>query len=167
MLGFASLNPTYKTKWVPMPPHHLHLLPFLAVLAAALAFCAAPSQAAPPDRLSPCPRSPNCVFSQDPDPARRVEPLRFVGPPQAALASLRKVLAGMVGCTVVQDEPPYLRAEFRSRVFGFVDDVEFLLEADAGVIHLRSAARTGWWDLGVNRRRVEEIRTLFGEAQTP
>ncbi len=150
-----------------MPPHHIHLLPFLAVLIAALAFYAAPSLAAPPDHLSPCPQSPNCVSSQDPDPARRVEPLRFVEPPEAALARLRAVLAGMARCALVKDQPPYLRAEFRSRVFGFVDDVEFLLEADAGVIHLRSAARTGNWDLGVNRRRVERIRALFGESQAP
>lgn len=148
-----------------MPPHHAPLLPFLAALVTAMAFCAASSQAAPPARLPPCPQSPNCVSSQDPDPARRVEPLRFVGAPEAALARLRAVLAGLERCVLAVDQPPYLRAEFRSRVFGFVDDVEFLLEAQAdslgGVIHLRSAARAGWWDLGVNRKRAEEIRALF------
>jgi uncharacterized protein (DUF1499 family) len=95
-----------------------------------------------------------------------VEPLRFVGAPEAALARLRGVLAGMERCALAVDQPPYLRAEFRSRVFGFVDDVEFLLDADAGVIHLRSAARTGWWDMGVNRRRVEIIRALFSAASS-
>jgi len=54
-----------------------------------------------------------------------------------------------------------VRAEFRSRL-GFVDDVEFRIDEAAGVIHVRSASRTGYWDLGVNRRRVEAIREAFG-----
>jgi hypothetical protein len=43
-----------------------------------------------------------------------------------------------------------------------------LLASAAGVIHVRSASRKGYWDFGVNRRRVEAIREAFGnimEAQ--
>jgi uncharacterized protein (DUF1499 family) len=43
-----------------------------------------------------------------------------------------------------------------------VDDVEFRIDGAAGVIHVRSASRKGYWDLGVNRRRVETIREAFG-----
>lgn len=43
---------------------------------------------------------------------------------------------------------------------GFVDDVEFLLEA-AGAIQVRSASRLGKGDLGVNRARIEAIRALL------
>jgi uncharacterized protein (DUF1499 family) len=39
-----------------------------------------------------------------------------------------------------------------------VDDVEFRVDAAAHLIRVRSAARTGYFDLGVNRRRVEDIR---------
>ena len=56
--------------------------------------------------------------------------------------------------------PGYLYAEFTSRLMGFVDDVEFLLEA-AGAIQVRSASRLGKGDLGVNRARIEAIRALL------
>jgi uncharacterized protein (DUF1499 family) len=55
----------------------------------------------------------------------------------------------------------YLHAEFRSALFGFVDDVEFRMDETAGRIDVRSASRTGYFDFGVNRRRVEEIRARF------
>lgn len=55
----------------------------------------------------------------------------------------------------------YLRAEAASRVFGFIDDVEFALDPDANLIHVRSASRIGYSDLGVNRDRIERIRMLL------
>jgi uncharacterized protein (DUF1499 family) len=42
-----------------------------------------------------------------------------------------------------------------------VDDVEFLLGDGTRTIHVRSVSRVGYSDFGVNRRRVEEIRTRF------
>jgi Protein of unknown function (DUF1499) len=46
---------------------------------------------------------------------------------------------------------------------GFVDDVEFWLDRTANVVHVRSASRLGKSDLGVNRKRVEQIRTKLAE----
>jgi uncharacterized protein (DUF1499 family) len=63
--------------------------------------------------------------------------------------------------TVVTASPDYIRAEFRSPVFQFVDDAEFLLDDAVGLIHFRSAARTGYYDFNVNRKRMEEIRKRF------
>ena len=42
---------------------------------------------------------------------------------------------------------------------GYVDDVEFYLNADKSIIEVRSASRLGESDLGVNRDRIEAIRT--------
>ena len=67
--------------------------------------------------------------------------------------------------TIVREEEGYMHAEARSLLFRFVDDVEFLLDADNRLIHVRSASRTGYSDLGVNRRRVERIRTAFENMQ--
>ena len=61
--------------------------------------------------------------------------------------------------TIRSREEHYLHAEFTSRIFRFVDDVEFLLED--GIIHVRSASRVGRWDLGANRARIEDIRGRF------
>ena len=62
---------------------------------------------------------------------------------------------------VVVREASYWRAEFRSALWRFVDDVEFLFDDNARRIDIRSATRVGYSDLGVNRRRMEEIRRRF------
>jgi len=52
----------------------------------------------------------------------------------------------------------YLRVEFTTMIWRFVDDLELLADIDQAVIHVRSASRVGTWDLGANRRRVESLR---------
>jgi uncharacterized protein (DUF1499 family) len=114
-------------------------------------------------KLADYPDTPNCVCSNAADDAHRIEPLRFTGPADAAFEKLKRTVASMPGATIVTSADHYLHAEFTSRLFRFVDDVEFLLDADAGVIHVRSASRAGKSDLGVNRARVESIRAKFAE----
>jgi uncharacterized protein (DUF1499 family) len=70
------------------------------------------------------------------------------------------VLNGMERGLIVQSGDAYIHAEFRSAAFGFVDDVEFQF-GPPGVIQVRSASRTGYYDFGVNRERVEAIRAQF------
>ena len=65
---------------------------------------------------------------------------------------------------IVRSADDYLHAEFRSAVFGFVDDMEFYF-SPPGTIEVRSASRTGYYDFGVNRERVEAVRARF--ASTP
>lgn len=113
--------------------------------------------------LPPCPSSPNCVSSGDPDPARRVDPIPFRGTADEARAALETVLRSLPRANVVASMGDLVRAEFRSRL-GFVDDVEFRIDEVAGGIHVRSASRKGYWDFGVNRRRVETIREAFGNV---
>lgn len=112
-------------------------------------------------RLAPCPDSPNCVCTQAADEAHRIEPLTYTGSAAEALARLRAVLATRPRVRIVTQSENYLHVEFTSRLFRFVDDVEFLLDDEAKAIHFRSASRAGHSDLGVNRRRMEEIRQAF------
>jgi uncharacterized protein (DUF1499 family) len=111
-------------------------------------------------RLASCPATPNCVSSQSLDPARHLPPLLVAGEPTQAMAALRQLLLEHKRTTLVMQADDYLHAEVRSAVFRFVDDVEFLLACDAR-LHFRSAAQTGYWDLGVNRRRMIRIRTML------
>jgi uncharacterized protein (DUF1499 family) len=115
-------------------------------------------------RLSACPGSPNCVCSQGGDAMHAIEPIRFEGDPEEAWRRLRQVLACRPRTHIVHESDAYLHAECSSFLFRFVDDVEFLLDRDAGVIHVRSASRAGRSDLGVNRKRVEEIRQAFASG---
>ncbi|MGH8747261.1 MAG: DUF1499 domain-containing protein [Burkholderiales bacterium] len=114
-------------------------------------------------RFAPCRRSPNCVSSQADaaDAVHYVAPIPFQGTPVEAMAAVRRAVDGMPRATVLRHEPDYLYAQFRSRLLGFVDDVEFAYDQKAGVIQVRSASRLGRRDFGVNRARIEAIRALI------
>jgi uncharacterized protein (DUF1499 family) len=70
----------------------------------------------------------------------------------------------MPGARITHDEPSYIHAEFSSRFFKFVDDVEFILDGDAHRIDYRSASRIGYYDFGANRRRLEKIRSRLARS---
>ena len=90
-----------------------------------------------------------------------IAPLKFSGDGNTAFARLTSIVRSMDGATVIAAQPDYLRAEFQTRWLKFIDDVEFLLDKPAGVIHMRSASRLGRKDFGVNRARLEVIRARF------
>ena len=115
--------------------------------------------------LVPCPRSPNCVSSQARDERHRIAPLTFADEPDTAWARLRAVLTGRADATLIEEQPGYLRLELRTTLF--VDDAEFLLDPANRVIHVRSASRLGYSDLGKNRSRMEEIRRQFTLPEGP
>lgn len=108
--------------------------------------------------LSSCPASNNCVVSQNADPKHAIDPIAYHVDRDAARETLLKVLSVVPRTEVIEQTPNYIHAISKSRIFKFVDDVEFYFPSDESVIHLRSASRVGESDLGVNRRRVEQIR---------
>jgi uncharacterized protein (DUF1499 family) len=110
-------------------------------------------------RLAPCPSSPNCVCSYDSDELHKIDPLRYSSTPAAAWAALKQTIESLERTKIITATPDYLYAEFSSKLMGFVDDVEFYLDPAAGVIQVRSASRLGQSDLGVNRQRIELIRS--------
>jgi uncharacterized protein (DUF1499 family) len=99
----------------------------------------------------------------EPMDARYVEPFRYAGKKEAAYQKLIGLIASQPRARIVVKEANYLKAEFRSAVLRFVDDVEFLLSAEQPVIDVRSASRVGHYDFGTNRRRVEALRTQWNE----
>lgn len=120
-------------------------------------------------RLPACPSSPNCVCSDDPSGPRRIAPLRLRqggGRGAAEIARLRaaveSVVTSLPGARITSSAGGRIAAEFHSRLFGFVDDLLLDIRPEEGTIAVRSAARTGWWDFGVNRRRIETIRARLG-----
>lgn len=112
-------------------------------------------------RLAPCPSSPNCVSSQAESSKKYVDPLSYDGNTEDARDRLIKVIESMKNSEVQTVSDLYIHAVFRSALFKFADDVEFQITPEEKQIHVRSASRTGYSDLGVNRRRVEEIRKRF------
>ena len=69
-----------------------------------------------------------------------------------------KIVLSLPGARLVSATDTYLHARVSTRWLRFVDDLELLLDPEAGLIHVRSASRVGHWDLGANRRRVERLR---------
>jgi uncharacterized protein (DUF1499 family) len=146
------------------------VLATIAVLAAGRAglFAGTPPALGIADgELLPCPPTPNCVVSQaDPaDATHHVAPITFHGDPAKVWAALADAVRATAGATILDEQAGYLRAEFVSRVLGFVDDVEFRLDSGAKRIHVRSASRLGRSDFGVNRARVEAIRARLAARE--
>ena len=117
----------------------------IALIAGRLVFLSLTSKA--PDAklvngtLQPCPQTPNSSSEK-------------------AWANLRAAIK-LSGGVVRQHDDSYLWATYTSRVFRFVDDMEFRLLPEKKIIHVRSASRVGNSDLGINRKNVEKLRQIF------
>ena len=125
-------------------------------------------------RLKPPSATPNSVTSQAalyPDHPMRayagVDPLPPHGAASASILALRQLLEAQPGAQVIEQREDYLYAEFTTPTLKFVDDVEFWADPVAQVIQVRSASRIGRGDMGVNRRRIETLRTQWAAAAKP
>ena len=135
------------------------------VLMLSLSACAGlPSQRASDGSLPDCGDASNCVSSTASNPDQFIAPLRYSGSREAAQRALAKIIGQMRGGAVMENETGYMRVEFESAVFGFVDDVQFLLMDDR-TIQVRSTSRSTSLDLGVSRQRIERIRRDFDAIQ--
>ena len=141
------------------------LFVIVAVLLAVLSCASNPPRVQLVDgKLRACPKSRNCVSSEGDNTSSRVEPLAFKGPSEKAWSDLKEIIRELGG-KIQEEHDGYLWATFTTRLFRFVDDVEFRMVSTDGIIHVRSASRVGYSDLGVNRRRVEKLRTIFNQKK--
>jgi uncharacterized protein (DUF1499 family) len=111
--------------------------------------------------LAPCPASPNCVSTQSEDKARSLEPLPYDSSQLEAKEKLITILKSMKRTKIVSSKDDYIHAECTSAIFRYIDDVEFYIDDVKKVIHFRSSSRLGYYDVGVNQRRMERIREQF------
>jgi uncharacterized protein (DUF1499 family) len=114
--------------------------------------------------LAPCPKTPNCVSSQSHDEEHYIEPINFEGTQQEAHDRLLQIIESEKRTKILTDQVDYIRVEFTSALFRFVDDVEFYFQDEKSgerIIHVRSSSRVGSSDLGANRKRIERIRSKF------
>ena len=131
--------------------------------------CAAsPPQQDPADmtddttRMAPCPPLPNCVCSDASNPVHAIAPIRISGEPARAWGALLSHLETDPQFTIVEQSEDYIRAEARTRLLGFIDDVEFQLRGEE--IAVRSASRVGLFDLGANRLRINAVRKALDKS---
>lgn len=118
----------------------------------------------PPSNLgqfAPCPESPNCVSTQAKDAPHRIASISYDADRKTAQKRLLKIIHSLPRTRIVVERGDYFHVEFTSSILRFVDDVEFYFDVEEGKIHFRSASRIGRSDLGVNRKRMETIRSRF------
>ncbi|MCK5716877.1 MAG: DUF1499 domain-containing protein [Thiomargarita sp.] len=108
----------------------------------------------------PCPESPNCVSSHSQDKDHYIEPLAYKGTQKNAFKQLITIIHNYPRTNIVTETEDYLHVECKSAWFGFVDDLEFFF-TPTQEIHIRSAARVGYSDFGVNRKRIAVMRAQF------
>lgn len=110
--------------------------------------------------LRPCPQTPNCISSEDDESLYKIEPLSYDSSSEQAWNDLKAAIE-KTGGKIMQSSDTYLWATYTSRIFRFVDDMEFRLLPEKKTIHVRSGSRVGHSDLGVNRKNVERLRKQF------
>lgn len=116
------------------------------------------------NQLSPCPNSPNCVSTQAQDQNHFFAPFKITGAVDQAWIELKNALLSQNRTQIVFETKTTLQAQASSLVFGFIDDIEVILDTDARLIHIRSAARSGYYDFGVNRKRVKMLHERLQQA---
>jgi len=111
--------------------------------------------------LKPCPKSPNCVCSQETKKSKFMEPLSYSGTDADALKKLKSVVETYENATLIEENNAYLHYEFVTKIGKFTDDVEFLLDSEKKLIHFRSASRKGYGDFGKNKRRMKSVQKAW------
>ncbi len=114
-------------------------------------------------RLGELPSSPNAVSSQTDDLSRRVEPLPFIGSLSESRQRLVRAAEAYGRVRLIRDEPNYLHMVFTTALMRYKDDVEFLFVEEDRTIHVRSASRIGYSDMGLNRSRYDQLRLFYLE----
>ena len=111
--------------------------------------------------LGSCPDSPNCISSVETRESHYTEKLVYTGDRAETRGALLSILKTEENSEIVISTDEYIHVVYRSKFFRFKDDLEFHLPSDEKAVHMRSAARSGYTDFGVNRKRVERIKKKF------
>ena len=138
-----------------------------ASLASVVAGCAGsvPTTLGPSEAgLAPCPASPNCVSTASGDERHAVDAFVLARPVPEVWEAVELAVASLPGSVVVTSATGYLHAECTSSLMRYVDDLEVWAPPDARQLQVRSASRVGYSDMGVNRKRVEELRRQLDTA---
>ena len=115
-------------------------------------------------KLKAPPSSPNAVSSQATSGYHQIAPLAYKASLEQAMKALKAIIENTPNTRIVETRPDYLYAEYTSALMGYVDDVEFFFPPGGNVIHVRSASRLGYSDLGANRKRIEAIRARLAQS---
>ena len=98
------------------------------------------------DNFDSCKFNTNCII-------QRWE----VKDPEKAFYDLIDILENTPRLKIIEKDNKYVHALVKSRIMKYIDDLEVKFSPEEGTIQIKSASRSGIYDLGVNKRRVETI----------
>jgi len=113
------------------------------------------------DQLTECPNKPNCISSQSQSDYAKINPLDMKDNLENTKNNIIKIMQQLPKTKLIKNEGHYLHFTAKSKLIGFTDDVEFLIDEQNKIIHFKSASRLGYRDFGVNRERLEKIRSMW------
>jgi uncharacterized protein (DUF1499 family) len=112
-------------------------------------------------KLAPCPDSPNCVSTQSEKKGHAMKPLPYLRTREASREKILSILKDMKRTEIVKLTESHIHVECRTVLLHFTDDVAFFLDDTTRVVHFRSASRVGYYDFGLNRRRMKRISEKY------
>ena len=101
-----------------------------------------------------CGDKPNCVSTTNTNEIHTISPIET---PHQLEEIINKLQAE--GFKLIKTEGNYAHLIFSSKIMGFVDDLEIMLNDN--ILSINSASRVGYSDMGKNRERVEKIRIIL------
>ncbi len=111
--------------------------------------------------LAPLPSSPNAVSSQTNMEDKKVAPFPFKKTLEETKIAIKKALQAYGGIDIVKEQSNYIHAVSTTPLLHFNDDLEFYFDENARCVQFRSASRTGYSDMGLNKKRYEHLMDLY------
>ena len=96
--------------------------------------------------LDACSNQNNCVFE-----SWRVSNI------DKSFKELIEILKNTPRVKIINIKENYLNALATSRIMKFIDDIEIKKSEKNNILEVKSKSRTGFYDLGVNKRRVNTL----------
>ena len=116
-------------------------------------------------KFKPLSSKPNNVSTQAQDPAKQVDTLAFKSDLASTMSAIKTSIDSYGGAKIIEESDNYLYVIFTTALMKYNDDVEFWLDETKQEVHFRSASRAGYSDLGLNRKRYNELASLYNSIK--
>lgn len=104
-----------------------------------------------------CGNRPNCVSSMETRKKYKIDPIDLGN---IGFDEFVNKIKNIESATLESSKDGFAHFTFRSKWFRFVDDVHLLYKLGTNSVEISSRSRVGYSDRGVNRKRVEHLRSL-------
>lgn len=112
-------------------------------------------------KLAGISKKPNNVSSQTEIKEKFVQPLPMKETVEKTVKAIESSIAIYGGGELKEKTEHYLYWVFTTRLMKYRDDVEFYIDTDSKLVHYRSSSRAGYSDMGLNRKRYNELASLY------